>query len=114
MPVTNGELLQNANQPWYSQPLAIIKLLIPEWPFDFSRCYEISKGRKVVTKENYLIDNYLNEVEITPAFKKMVVGPIDALPQFEMSCNGQPNAYFSDLPKNFEKKALVTPNKKLK
>ena len=70
MPVNNVELLQNTYQPWYSQSLAIIKLLIPERHTDFSRCYEIPKGRKVVTKENHVIEDHLNEVEITAGFDK--------------------------------------------
>ena len=79
---------KSAYQPWYSQALAIIKLLIPERYTDFTRCYETPKGRKVITKENYVIEDYLNEVEITTGFdNKVVVGPIDALSQFESQLN---------------------------
>lgn len=76
---------KSAYQPWYSQALAVIKLLIPERYADFSSLYEVPKGRKVITKESYVIADYLNEVEVRGGFENSVlVGLVDALPVFEM------------------------------
>jgi hypothetical protein len=81
-------VFKTAYQPWYSQALAMIKLLMPERLTDFSRLYEVPKGRKSITKENYVIEDYLNNVEVTGGFEnKIIAGPIDALPQFELQLN---------------------------
>jgi hypothetical protein len=81
-------VFKNAYQPWYAQALAMIKLLMPERLTDFSRLYEVPKGRKTISKENYVIEDYLNDVEVTGCFEnKVLAGPVDALPLFELQLN---------------------------
>lgn len=46
-------------QSWYSEALAIIKILLPDRVSDFIRYYEKPKNRKVLDYDNYSIEDYL-------------------------------------------------------
>ncbi|MBB5395187.1 hypothetical protein [Mucilaginibacter sp. AK015] len=73
-----------AYQPWYSEALAVVKVLLPLRYTDFVRLYEKPKNRKEITKDNYVIEDYLNDTVITTGFdKKVVAGPDAAIPAFE-------------------------------
>lgn len=73
---------------WYSQALAVMSFAMPERLNDFKRLYEVPKGRKSVTPEHYVIEDYLNKLEVTGGFEnKVIAGPIDALPLFETQLN---------------------------
>ncbi len=68
-------------QSWYSESLAIIKILLPDRVNDFVKFYEKPKNRKEISWENYVIEDYLQGHIITKGGKK-VVGPEVAIPQF--------------------------------
>lgn len=70
-------------QLWYSEALALIKVLLPGRLNDFVALYEQPKNRKQVTKESYRIEDYLMDVKILGLENKVLVGPIHAIPQFE-------------------------------
>lgn len=50
---------RSAYQSWYSEALAIIKILLPDRISDFIRYYEKPKNRKVLDYDNYSIEDYL-------------------------------------------------------
>jgi hypothetical protein len=55
---------------------------------DFVRLYEKPKTRKEITRENYVIEDYLNDMIITAGFdKKVIAGPDAAIPAFEQQFN---------------------------
>ncbi|MBE9663156.1 hypothetical protein IRJ16_14800 [Mucilaginibacter myungsuensis] len=71
-------------QTWYSEALPLIKILLPLRYNDFIRLYEKPKVRKEITKENYVIEDYLSDTVVTTGFdKKVVAGPDAAIPAFE-------------------------------
>jgi hypothetical protein len=77
-------VFKSAYQPWYSEAMAVVKILLPLRYNDFVRLYEKPKSRKEVTKDNYVIEDYLNDIVITAGFdKKVVAGPETAIPAFE-------------------------------
>lgn len=46
-------------QRWYSEAKAVIKQLLPDRYDDFKKAYEVAKNRKLVTYDNYVIEDYL-------------------------------------------------------
>ncbi|RKR84136.1 hypothetical protein BDD43_4363 [Mucilaginibacter gracilis] len=73
-----------AYQPWYSEAMAVVKILLPLRYNDFLRLYEKPKNRKDITKDNYVIEDYLSDTVVTSGFdKKVVAGPEAAIPAFE-------------------------------
>ncbi|WP_240435104.1 MULTISPECIES: hypothetical protein [Ralstonia solanacearum species complex] len=52
-------------QSWYTEALAFVKQIIPDRVQDFVRHYEKAKGRKDVTYENYVIEDFLHGLRIT-------------------------------------------------
>ena len=81
-------VFKSAYQPWYSEAVAVIKMLLPLRYSDFVRLYEKPKGRKEITRENYVIEDYLSDTVITAGFdKKVVAGPDAAIPAFEQQYN---------------------------
>jgi hypothetical protein len=74
-----------AYQPWYSQAMELVRLALPSRLTDFISRYETPKGRKEVTQDNYVIEDYLKGIEVITGFeKKVVAGPADAIPQFQL------------------------------
>jgi hypothetical protein len=81
-------VFKSAYQPWYSEALAVVKVLLPLRYNDFVRLYEKPKGRKEITRDNYVIEDYLNDTIVTAGFdKKVVAGPEAAIPSFEQQFN---------------------------
>ncbi|QXV64019.1 hypothetical protein INP83_13030 [Mucilaginibacter sp. 21P] len=81
-------VFKSAYQTWYSEAVALVKILLPLRHNDFVRLYEKPKGRKDVTKENYVIEDYLSDIIVTAGFdKKIVAGPEAAIPAFEQQYN---------------------------
>jgi hypothetical protein len=77
-----------AYQAWYSEAVALVKVLLPLRYSDFVRLYEKPKGRKEINKENYVIEDYLSETVVTAGFdKKVIAGPDAAIPAFEQQYN---------------------------
>lgn len=69
-------------QSWYSESLAVVKLLLPDRLNDFSKLYEKPKGRKMIDNSNYVIEDYLQGLDITKGLAK-VAGPDAAISQFQ-------------------------------
>src|SRR5215471_6352855 len=46
-------------QKWYSESQTVIRQILPDRFLDFVRLYEKPKGRKQITYENYVIEDYL-------------------------------------------------------
>jgi hypothetical protein len=77
-------VFKSAYQPWYSEAVAMVRILLPLRYSDFVRLYEKPKTRKEITKENYVIEDYLSDTVVTAGFdKKLVAGPDAAIPAFE-------------------------------
>lgn len=75
-------------QIWYSESLAIIKLLLPDRLNDFIKLYEKQKGRKEITYDNYVVEDYLQGLNVTMGWvKEKVVGPDAAIPRFTQQLN---------------------------
>lgn len=71
-------------QLWYSEALAIIKLLLPDRVDDFIKLYEKPKNRKEIKYGNYVIEDYLQGLTVTRGWdKEKIVGPEAAIPQFQ-------------------------------
>lgn len=74
-------------QQWYSEALAIIKLLLPDRINDFIKLYEKPKSRKTIEYGNYVIEDYLQTLVVTSGFGERKVGPEAAVPQFQQQLN---------------------------
>lgn len=81
-------VFSSAYQSWYSEAMAVVNTLLPLRYHDFVRLYERPKNRKEITRENYVIEDYLNDTVVTAGFdKKVVAGPEAAIPAFEQQFN---------------------------
>lgn len=69
-------------QKWYSESLAVIKQLIPDRLNDFIRLYEKPKSRKELTYGNYVIEDYLQGIQVT-RMGEVVVSKVAAIAQFQ-------------------------------
>ena len=75
-------------QNWYSESISIVKTILPDRIDDFVRHYIKPKGRKAISYENYVIEDYLQGLSITRGYsKEKVVGPDAAIPQFVQQLN---------------------------
>lgn len=74
-------------QSWYSESLAVVKLLLPDRAADFQRLYEKPKGRKEIRYGNYVIEDYLQGLRVTHAGLGEIVSPNAAIPQFQQQLN---------------------------
>jgi hypothetical protein len=74
-------------QFWYSESLAIIKLLLPDRLSDFVRLYEKPKNRKIIEYGNYVIEDCLQGLTVTTVFREKKVGPEAGIPQFQQQLN---------------------------
>lgn len=78
----------NNYQLWYSEALVLIKQLLPDRLLDFTKYYEKPKTRKDITSANYVIEDFLQGLNITRGqYKDKVVGPESAIPQFQQQLN---------------------------
>ena len=72
----------NAYQSWYSESKALVRQLLPDRLADFTRYYEKLRSRKEITYENYVIEDYLQGLNVTrgPALDQtVIVGPDAAI-----------------------------------
>lgn len=74
-------------QTWYSESLALIKLMLPDRLTDFVKLYEKPKGRKNIEYGNYVIEDYLQNLVVTTGYGDRKVGPEAAISQFEQQLN---------------------------
>ncbi len=78
----------NKYQDWYSESLAVVKLLLSDRLADFVKLYEKPRGRKDITHENYVIEDYLQGLTVTRgALEIKVVSPEAAIPKFQQQLN---------------------------
>jgi hypothetical protein len=76
-------IFKNDYQSWYSESLVIIKMLLPDRLDDFIKMYKKPKTRKSITCENYVIEDYLQGLQVTHNITKdVIVGPDSAIPYF--------------------------------
>jgi|SRR3989344_1061812 len=74
-------------QFWYSESLAVIKLLLPDRIGDFVKLYEKPKIRKSIEHGNYVIEDYLQNLVVTSGSGDRKVGPEAAISQFQQQLN---------------------------
>ena len=75
-------------QSWYSEALALTKQVLPDRLKDFISHYEYSRVRKDITHENYMIRDYLQGLQRTGGYPKIViVDGTSAIPEFEQQLN---------------------------
>lgn len=78
----------NKYQGWYSEALILVKLLLPDRLGNFVALYERSKTRKEITYASYVIEDYLQGLNVTKGWdKQKVVGPDAAIPRFQQQLN---------------------------
>jgi hypothetical protein len=80
-------LFRDKYQFWYSESLAIIKLLLPDRTSDFVRLYEKPKIRKSIQYGNYVIEDYLQSLSVKTSLGEKIVGPEAAISQFQQQLN---------------------------
>ena len=73
-------------QKWYSEAQAVIKQVIPDRLADFISYFDVPKGRKDITFQNYMIRDYLQGLQIKRA-GEVVVGASAAIPEFAQQLN---------------------------
>ena len=69
-------------QTWYSESNSVVKQLLPDRLNDFIRLYEKPKTRKDITYGNYVIEDYLQGIQVTRS-GEVLVPKSAAIPQFE-------------------------------
>lgn len=70
-------------QSWYSKAQSVIKHVMPDRLADFVSYFEIPKGRKDITYQNYMIRDYLQGLRVTRGWdKEVVVDAGAAIPEF--------------------------------
>lgn len=75
-------------QIWYSEALAVVKLLLPDRVDDFINLYKKPRARKQVQYGNYVIEDYMQSLTVTEGWeKKKIVGPDAAIPQYQQQLN---------------------------
>ena len=70
-------------QSWYSEAKALVRQLLPDRLSDFTRYYEKPKSRREITYANYVIEDYLEGLNVTGQGDRKIVGPDAAIPRFE-------------------------------
>jgi len=77
-------LFKEKYQYWYSESIILIKQLLPARLNDFIRQYEKPKSRKEITYENYCIEDYLQNLQVTRGvYKEIVVDHKAGIPKYE-------------------------------
>jgi hypothetical protein len=72
-------------QKWYSEAAILVKQLLPDRLADFNKHYEKPKSRKIITHENYTIEDFLQGLRVTRSIgeqQEKIVGPESAIPRF--------------------------------
>lgn len=75
-------------QAWYSKAQAVIKQVMPDRLSDFVSYFDVAKGRKDITFQNYMIRDYLQGLQITRGWEKEVIADgRAAIPEFTQQLN---------------------------
>lgn len=70
-------------QAWYSESLSLIRQILPDRLADFRTHYERPKvARKDVTSINYVIEDFIQGLQITRSSGAVIVEPSAAIPRF--------------------------------
>lgn len=78
----------NTYQAWYSKAQAVIKQVMPDRLSDFVSYFDVPKGRKDVTYQNYMIRDYLQGLRLTQGpYKEVIVDGSAAIPEFTQQLN---------------------------
>ncbi|MEA5077862.1 MAG: hypothetical protein VB013_04755 [Anaerolineaceae bacterium] len=80
--ISDLPIFKSSYQTWYTESIAIIKLLLPDRLEDFKQFYEIPKNRKDIGFETYKIYDYLQGVSISVFTTSSKIGPSTAIPLF--------------------------------
>ncbi len=72
---------------WYSEALAIIKVVLPDRLINFISLYEKPKSRKEIQFGNYVIADYLQGISRRDYSGAEIVSPRAAIPQFQQQLN---------------------------
>lgn len=78
---------KNEYQSWYSESLVLIKQLLPDRLSDFIKLFEKPKARKSIEYGNYVIEDYLQNLNVTTSYGEKKVGPEAAISQFDQQLN---------------------------
>lgn len=73
-------------QAWYSEAQAVIKQILPDRLADFISYFDVPKGRKDITFQNYMIRDYLQGLGIK-RHGELLVGGSAAIPEFVQQLN---------------------------
>jgi hypothetical protein len=79
-----------AYQSWYSESLAMIRQLLPDRFDDFSRLFAKPKSRKEISFENYVVEDYLQGLQVTRGNdwdKVVIVNKSAAITKFQQQLN---------------------------
>lgn len=74
-------------QGWYSKAQAVIKQVMPDRLADFTSYFEVPKGRKDITFQNYMIRDYLQGLRITRNGYEVIADGSAAIPEFTQQLN---------------------------
>lgn len=75
-------------QAWYSKAHAVIKQVMPDRLSDFISYFDVPKGRKDITFQNYMIRDYLQGLTVTRGLQKeVIVDGRAAIPEFTQQLN---------------------------
>lgn len=78
----------SAYQNWYSRAQAVIRQVMPNRLDDFKSYFDVPKGRKEITFQNYMIRDYLQGLKVTRGWEKeIVVDGSAAIPEFLQQLN---------------------------
>ena len=71
-------------QSWYSEALALVKQVLPDRLNDFKSYYEFPRVRRNIDFQNYMIRDYLQDLQITRGFNENIVADgRAAIPEFK-------------------------------
>jgi hypothetical protein len=73
-------------QPWYSEAKALVRQIIPDRLDDFVVLYERPKTRKQINYGNYVVYDYLQQLQVTRGTEVLVESSA-AIPQFRQQLN---------------------------
>lgn len=68
-------------ESWYSESIALLRQILPDRVSNFISFYEKQKGRKQITTDNYVIQDYLQGLTVKRGYD-IIADPKSALPQF--------------------------------
>ena len=81
--VINDFLFIKSYESWYSKAHAVIKQVLPGRLADFIWYYRYPHERKSINYSNYMIHDYLQDLEITNGLNEIIVNGSAAIPKFQ-------------------------------